>query len=458
MDRQINYRLETRKMARMFGTDGIRGKANENSITAETMTRIGMALASLHQGSGRMRVVIGKDTRLSGYMIEAALTAGLVSGGTDPILVGPLPTPAIAMLTRSLRADYGIMITASHNPYHDNGIKIFDAEGSKISDEVQSEIESRVSGATRIDLVEARNFGRAKRLDDAQGRYIEHAKNTLERKVRFDGMRIVLDCAHGAGYRVAPTILQELGADIIKVGCDPDGCNINDGVGATHTRSMRARVLEHGADLGIALDGDADRVVLSDEEGSLIDGDQILAMLAERWSQDGRLKRNGLVATSMSNLGLESFLSNLGIDLVRSGVGDRAVAEQMRTGGYNLGGEQSGHIIAGSHATTGDGITTALQVLQIIEESGQSASIACKKFEPAPQILKSVSAEDPDILQRETIRHAIASAEDDLSLTGRLLVRRSGTEPVVRIMGEGNDSDLVRKVVQGLAETIAKAA
>jgi phosphoglucosamine mutase len=445
-------------MTRMFGTDGIRGKANAGHITAETLTKIGMAVGSLGGADGRMRVVIGKDTRLSGYMIESALTSGLVSVGADPILVGPLPTPAIAMLTRSLRADFGIMITASHNPYHDNGIKIFDKEGAKICDTLQNKIEAMVNGTTPISLVDAHDFGRASRLDDAQGRYIEHAKNTLERNIRFDGMRIVLDCANGSGYRVAPTIFRELGAEVIMIGCDPDGCNINDRVGATHTQTMRARVLEEGADLGIALDGDADRVIISDEDGVLIDGDQILAMLAERWCQKGKLLQCGIVSTSMSNLGLEKFLKNLGLLLHRTGVGDRAVAKKMRSGGYNLGGEQSGHIILGDYSTTGDGIATALQVLQVIKESSRPASIACRKFIPAPQILKNVAISRPEVLECDRVQLAIKEAEQNLTNVGRLLVRPSGTEPLIRIMGEGEDRDMIRKVVEKVANTIAEAA
>ncbi len=445
-------------MARMFGTDGIRGKANCGTITAETLTRVGMALGSLNIDGTQMRVVIGKDTRLSGYMIESALTSGHVSVGADPILVGPLPTPAIAMLVRSLRADFGIMITASHNPFHDNGIKIFNKDGIKICDTLQQQIEGRVDGKTPINLANADSFGRARRLDDAQGRYIEHAKNTLDRSIRFDGMRIVLDCAHGAGYRVAPTIFWELGADVIEMGCDPNGCNINDSIGATHAQAMRARVLQEGADLGVALDGDADRVIISDEEGALIDGDQILAMLAERWDQKGKLSRRGIIATAMSNLGLERFLNGIGLDLERVGVGDRAVTEAMRAGGYNLGGEQSGHIIAGEHATTGDGIVTALQVLQVVKEFDRPASAACRKFMPVPQILHNVDISRPDILECDSIRSAIKDAEHSLADAGRLLVRRSGTEPVVRIMGEGDDGDVVRRVVEELANTLTEAA
>jgi phosphoglucosamine mutase len=442
----------------MFGTDGIRGKANVGNITAEILTRIGMAIGNLGDNKTRMRVVIGKDTRLSGYMIESALTSGFVSVGVDPILVGPLPTPAIAMLTRSLRADFGIMITASHNPYDDNGIKIFDKEGVKICDTLQYRIEAMVSGSSPIPLASAQEFGRALRLDDAQGRYIEHAKNTLDRDIRFDGMRIVLDCANGSGYRVAPTIFRELGADVINIGCDPDGCNINHLVGATHNQTMRARVLEEGADLGIALDGDADRVIISDEDGSLIDGDQILAMLAERWTQKGKLLQNGIVATSMSNLGLEQFLNNLNLDLVRTGVGDRAVAKKMQDGKYNLGGEQSGHIIIGDHATTGDGIVTALQVLQVIKETGRTASSACRKFIPSPQILQNVAISNPNVLEHKTVQSAIQEAERELFNVGRIMVRLSGTEPLIRIMGEGEDRDVVRNAVEMVANMIEQAA
>lgn len=443
---------------RMFGTDGIRGKANAGHITAETLTRIGMALGALDCPDERMRVVIGKDTRLSGYMIESALTAGLVSVGADPILVGPIPTPAIAMLTRSLRADFGIMITASHNPYEDNGIKIFDRNGAKICNEVQRKIESIVTEAKNVPLVDAKSFGRAQRLDDAQGRYIEHAKNTLDHNVCFDGMRIVLDCAHGAAYRVAPEILKELGAEVIAIGCDPDGCNINQDVGATHTQTMRAKVLKVGADLGISLDGDADRVIVSDEDGALIDGDQVLAMLAEQWKNKNILSQNGIVATVMSNLGLEQFLNTLGLDLQRTGVGDRAVAEKMRSGGYNLGGEQSGHIIAGNHATTGDGIVTALQILHGLKDANAPASVVCRKFKPVPQILQNVRITQPNILDRENIKEVIETAEDSLVGRGRLLVRQSGTEPIIRIMGEGEDRELIRKVVEQVSDRIAEPA
>ena len=445
-------------MTRIFGTDGIRGKANTGFITGESLIRIGMAVGSLKGTDERLSVVIGKDTRLSGYMIESALTSGLVSVGADPILVGPLPTPAIAMLTRSFRADYGIMITASHNPYEDNGIKIFDRNGVKICDDQQHTIEALATGDKPIDLVTAQNFGKARRLDDAQGRYIEHAKNTLDRKTRFDGMRIVLDCANGAGYRVAPTIFGELGAEVIAIGCEPDGCNINQRVGATSSQTMRARVLEERADLGIALDGDADRVIISDEDGALIDGDQIMAMLAEDWQQKGKLSRDGIVATSMSNLGLERFLNDLGLDLERAGVGDRAVADKMRAGGYNLGGEQSGHIIAGVNATTGDGLVTALQVLQVIKESENKASAACRKFTPVPQVLHNVVVSRPDILDCGNVQNVIKQTEQSLTGTGRLLVRKSGTEPLIRIMGEGEDGEMIRKAVERIANTIVEAA
>jgi len=442
----------------MFGTDGIRGAANAGHIVAETLIRIGMALGRVDPGNNRISVVIGKDTRLSGYMIEPALTSGLVSVGVDPILVGPLPTPAIAMLTRSLRADFGVMITASHNPFHDNGIKVFNKSGAKICNTVQRRIEDMVAGTEPIILVEAKEFGRVRRLDDAQGRYIEHAKNTLAHGIRFDGMRIVLDCAHGAGYRVAPTIFRELGAEVITLGCDPNGVNINKSVGATHSQTMRARVLLENADLGIALDGDADRVIIADEQGALIDGDQILAVLAEQWKLEGKLSRNGIVATEMSNHGLEHFLNSAGLELERAGVGDRSVAEKMRAGGYNLGGEQSGHIISGSQATTGDGITTALQVMQVIKKTGRSASIACRKFTPTPQILHNVKIQDPDILDNADVRNIIGEVEQQLNGIARIMVRKSGTEPVVRIMGEGENSCAIRKSIDRIAGVIENAA
>jgi phosphoglucosamine mutase len=444
---------------RLFGTDGIRGTANTDPMTAETALRLGQAAGLLFtRGDHRHRVVIGKDTRLSGYMVEPALTAGFIGAGMDVTLVGPLPTPAIAMLTRSLRADLGVMISASHNPFEDNGIKLFGPDGFKLSDETEAEIEALIGSDVSRRLAAPRSLGRAARLDDAAGRYIEAAKATFPRGLRLDGLTIVIDCAHGAAYRVAPTVLWELGANVIPIGVSPDGFNINRGCGSTVPEYLCAKVVEHGADLGLALDGDADRLLLSDEHGKLIDGDQILALIARSWQDAGRLQGGGVVATVMSNLGLERFLTGGGLALHRTKVGDRYVVERMRERGMNIGGEQSGHMILSDFATTGDGLVAALQVLGVLVERGRPASEVCRVFAPLPQRLRSVRFAGASPLRHGRIQAAIAEAEGVLNGSGRLLIRESGTEPVVRVMAEAEDEGLVQQVVDGLCQTIAEVA
>lgn len=447
-------------MARkLFGTDGIRGTANREPMTAETALRVGMAAgAHFINGNHRHRVVIGKDTRLSGYLIEPALTAGFISMGMDVFLVGPLPTPAVAMLTRSLRADAGVMISASHNPFLDNGIKLFSSDGYKLSDEVEAEIEQRIAGDMSAELAPPERLGRARRVDDAVGRYIEHVKQTVPRGVRLDGLKVVVDCANGAAYRVAPEILWELGAEVIPVAVDPDGFNINEKCGSTHTETMRSQILAHGADLGIALDGDADRVLMADAAGNLIDGDQLMGLIASHWAADGRLTGNGVVATVMSNLGLERYLTGQGLALVRTPVGDRYVVEYMREHRFNLGGEQSGHIILGDYSTTGDGLIAALQVLSAIVMAGRPAGEVCRVFDPLPQVLKNVRyAQGEQPLENAGVKAAIAEAENQLKGTGRLLIRKSGTEPLIRVMAEGEDEGLVDAVVAELVGIIERA-
>ncbi|HKM61054.1 MAG TPA: phosphoglucosamine mutase [Acidisphaera sp.] len=445
---------------RLFGTDGVRGTANLDPMTADVALRLGQAAGVLFtRGSHRHRVVIGKDTRLSGYLIEPALTAGFIGAGMDVTLVGPLPTPAIAMLTRSLRADLGVMISASHNPYEDNGIKLFGPDGYKLSDATETEIEALMANpdlASR--LARSSALGRASRLEDAAGRYIEAAKATFPRGLRLDGLRVVVDCAHGAAYRVAPTVLWELGAQVIPVGTTPDGFNINKGCGSTVPEYFCAQVVEHGADLGIALDGDADRVLLSDERGELIDGDQILALIARSWHATGRLAGDAVVATVMSNLGLERFLSTAGLSLHRTKVGDRYVSERMRDVGCNIGGEQSGHMILTDFATTGDGLVAALQVLAVIVSRERDASEVCRMFTPLPQRLKSVRFAGPNPVETPAVARAIAAAEQRLNGTGRLLIRESGTEPVIRVMAEAEDEALVSLAVDEVCAAIAAAA
>ena len=443
---------------RLFGTDGIRGKANVDPMTAETALQVGQAAGLIFvRGSHRHQVVIGKDTRLSGYMIEPALVAGFIGAGMDVILVGPLPTPAIAMLTRSLRADLGVMISASHNQFEDNGIKLFGPDGFKLSDQTEAEIEMLMAADRSAQLASPSKLGRAVRLNDAGGRYIEAAKGTFPRGVTLSGLRIVVDCANGAAYSVAPTVLWELGATIIPVGVEPDGFNINSGCGSTVPSFLCGKVLEHGADLGLALDGDADRLLLSDERGKIIDGDQILGLIAQYWGRAGRLTGDGVVATVMSNLGLERFLASEGVALHRTQVGDRYVAERMRASGINVGGEQSGHMILSDYATTGDGLVAALQVLAVLVQQGRPASEACKLFDPLPQMLRNVRFTGRSPLKDPQVIAAVADAEAELGKTGRLLLRLSGTEPVLRVMAEGEDEAMVSRIVAQLCDTILAA-
>jgi phosphoglucosamine mutase len=444
---------------KLFGTDGIRGTANTGPMTAEIALKLGQAAGLLFtRGNHRHRVIIGKDTRLSGYMLEPALTAGFTGAGMNVTLAGPLPTPAIAMLTRSLRLDLGVVISASHNPYEDNGIKLFGPDGAKLSDETEAEIEALMHSDLSLRLASPDRLGRASRLVDAAGRYIEAAKSSLERGLRLDGLRIVLDCANGAAYKVAPAALWELGATVIPIGVEPDGFNINKGVGSTVPDHLCAAVIEHGADIGIALDGDADRVILADERGEIIDGDQILGLIARDMLARGRLAGSGIVATVMSNLGLERFLAGLGLNLSRTQVGDRYVAEAMRAEGKNLGGEQSGHVILSDFATTGDGLVAALQVLAVLVRSGKRASEACRVFSPLPQLLRNVRYAGVSPLVQPDIQSAIAMASERLRMTGRVLIRASGTEPLIRVMAEGEDFALIQEIVEGLCVTIAKAA
>lgn len=441
----------------LFGTDGVRGRANVEPMTPETALALGKAAgAAFVRRTGRHRAVIGKDTRLSGYMLEPALVAGLVSAGMDVILVGPLPTPAIGMLTRSLRGDLGVMISASHNPHHDNGVKLFGPDGFKLSDAEQAEIESRLGNGNRGAGVDALALGRARRLDDARGRYIEFVKATFPRSQTLSGLTVALDCANGAAWRVAPTVLWELGAEVIPIGVSPNGLNINEDCGSTAPEAMARAVTENGAALGVALDGDADRVVMCDEKGALIDGDQLLATVAEHFHGTGRLAGGGVVATHMSNLGLERHLARLGLGLERTGVGDRKVVEGMRRGGYNLGGEQSGHIVLTDYATTGDGLIAALQVLSAVVASGAPASRAARRFDPLPQRMRSVPCR-PGALESPAVAAAVADAERRLGPGGRVVVRMSGTEAGARAMAQGEDEDAVDAAVADIVAAIRAA-
>jgi len=440
---------------RLFGTDGVRGTANSDPMTADIALRLGQAAGLLFtRGDHRHRVVIGKDTRLSGYMIEPALTAGFIGAGMDVLLIGPLPTPAIARLVNSMRADLGVMISASHNPYEDNGIKLFGPDGFKLSDETELEIEALIATDLSARLARPDALGRAQRIEDAGGRYIEAAKATFPRGMELDGLRIVIDCANGAAYRVAPTVLRELGAEVITMGVAPDGFNINRGCGSTHPDPLRAQVRAHGAHLGIALDGDADRCVLVDERGELIDGDQILGLIARTWDRSGQLKGGGVVATVMSNLGLERFLNREGLALHRTKVGDRYVVEQMRAEGLNVGGEQSGHMVLTDYSTTGDGLVAALQVLAVLCEGRLPASQVCQVFRPLPQLLRNVRFTGTSPLGADCVQEAIRSAEKRLKGAGRLLIRESGTEPLVRVMAEAEDHSLVTQIVEELCDVI----
>ncbi len=442
-----------------FGTDGVRGRANTGAMTPDIVMKIGMAAGQLHRRGGhRHRVVIGKDTRLSGYMIEQALTAGLLAAGMDVFLFGPTPTPAVAMLTRSMRADLGVMISASHNPYYDNGIKFFGPDGYKLSDEQELKIEALVDDSSNITLAGSDNIGRAKRVDDAKARYIEFAKRTYGGDAGLEGLRIVIDTANGAAYQTAPPALWELGAEIIQIGDEPNGTNINDKCGSTHPETMCQRVRETRADIGIALDGDADRLIICDENGRVIDGDQIMALIASSWAKRGILKGGGLVATVMSNLGLERFMESQNLTLARTKVGDRYVVEHMREHGFNLGGEQSGHIVMSDYATTGDGLLAALQVLTEVVRQGKPVSEVCNMFTPFPQLLKNVKFSGGAPLENKIVKAAIKDAEDQLGKTGRLVIRPSGTEPLIRVMAEGQDEPMVRRIVDDLCGLIAKSA
>src|SRR5689334_1684161 len=446
-------------MARkLFGTDGIRGTANSEPMTPETALKVAMAVGEcFRNGTHKHLVVIGKDTRLSGYMLEPALTAGFVTMGMDVVLIGPLPTPAIAMLTRSLRADIGVMLSASHNPYADNGIKLFGRDGYKLSDELEIKIEETLANG-RFHRAAPGELGRAKRLEDAGGRYIEFVKQSFPKGLRLDGLRVVVDCAHGAAYKVAPTVLWELGAEVFPVADAPDGLNINRECGALSPEEMRREVLARRADIGIALDGDADRLIVADERGIILDGDQLMALIATSLARNGRLTGGALVATVMSNLGLERFLAGHDIALHRTPVGDRHVVEKMRALGCNLGGEQSGHIILSDYATTGDGLIAALQVMAAIVETGKRASEVCRVFDPVPQLLRNVRFTNGDPLTAHSVKRAIADGENRLVAAGRLVIRKSGTEPVIRVMAEGEDEELIAAVVDEICGAILGAA
>ena len=443
---------------KFFGTDGIRGTTNAEPMTAQTALCVGMA-AGTHflRGDHRHRVVIGKDTRLSGYMMELAMVAGFTSVGMDVVLLGPMPTPAVAMLTRSMRADLGVMISASHNPFADNGIKLFGPDGYKLSDEVEAEIERKMECAPK--LAKSEMIGRARRIEDARGRYVQFAKDTFPEHLRLDGLKVVLDCANGAAYHVAPDALWELGAEVIPLGVTPNGLNINDRCGSTHPGPMQEAVVESGADIGLALDGDADRLIVCDEKGQLVDGDQLMALIALGLHGRGELKGEAVVATVMSNLGLERKLGDAGLKLLRTKVGDRYVLEEMRSTGCNVGGEQSGHIILSDHATTGDGLVAGLQVLAALVEARAPASTLLRQFEPLPQLLKNVRfSGGAEPLEADSVRKRIAAAEAELEGRGRLVIRKSGTEPLIRVMAEGDDPAMISRVVNDICEAVRTAA
>ncbi|QIK79605.1 phosphoglucosamine mutase [Sphingomonas piscis] len=440
---------------KFFGTDGIRGLTNSEPMTAATALKVGQAAgAHFLRGDHRHRVVIGKDTRLSGYMMESALVAGFTSVGMDVVLLGPMPTPAVAMLTQSMRADLGVMISASHNPFADNGIKLFGPDGYKLSDEDELAIEKRLS--EEPELVPADKIGRAKRIDDARGRYIHFAKSTFPDDQRLDGLKVVVDCANGAAYQVAPSALWELGADVVALGVTPNGTNINDRCGSTHPQTLQETVVASGAHIGLALDGDADRLIVVDEKGQLVDGDQLMALIAIDYRRRGVL-RGDLVATVMSNLGLERRLKAEGIGMKRAQVGDRYVLEEMRKSGANVGGEQSGHIILTDYATTGDGLVAGLQVLAALVEGGRPASETLRQFEPVPQLLKNVRFTGGAPLDTDAVKRRIANAEAELDGRGRLVIRKSGTEPLIRVMAEGDDPQLVERLVDDICDAVAAA-
>jgi phosphoglucosamine mutase len=442
---------------KFFGTDGIRGLTNSKVMSAEMAMKVGMAAgAHFVRGDHRHRVVVGKDTRLSGYMLEDALVAGFTSVGMDVVQIGPMPTPAVAMLTRSMRADLGVMISASHNPYFDNGIKLFGPDGYKLSDADEHAIEALIEGTPVLAAPD--KIGRARRVEDARGRYIHFAKSCFPEELRLDGLKIVVDCAHGAAYNVAPSALWELGADIIPIGVTPNGTNINDKCGSTHPQLLQETVVASGADIGIALDGDADRLIIVDEHGRVVDGDQIMALIGASWARNGTLKGGGVVATVMSNLGLERFLQGQGLTLERTAVGDRYVLERMRSGGFNVGGEQSGHMILSDYGTTGDGLVAALQVLAELVRTGRAASDVLHQFEPVPQLLKNVRFSGGKPLEADSVKRIIADAEAELNGSGRLVIRPSGTEPVIRVMAEGDDAAQVEAVVDRICDAVKAAA
>ncbi|WP_417584519.1 phosphoglucosamine mutase [Pelagibacterium sp.] len=442
-----------------FGTDGIRGLANGPKLTPELALKVGMATGlAFTRGDYAHRVVIGKDTRRSGYMIENALTAGFTAVGMDVLLLGPMPTPAVAMLTRSLRADVGVMISASHNPFDDNGIKLFKPDGYKLSDKFEAQIEDLIESDLTSRLARGTKIGRARRIDEAGTRYVEYAKRTLPRDLDFTGLRVVVDCANGAAYKTAPEVLWELGAEVISIGISPDGYNINEGCGSTAPGALIEKVREVRADIGIALDGDADRVLIVDEKGNMVDGDQVMAVIGSSWHQRGQLVGGGIVATVMSNLGLQRYLEDQGLLLERTKVGDRYVLEAMRGKGFNVGGEQSGHIILSDFTTTGDGLVAALQLLSVVKQEGKPVSEVCHRFEPVPQLLQSVRYKRGKPLDDKSVMALIADAEIRLGATGRLIIRESGTEPVIRVMGEGDDAALVSQVVNEIVAAIGKVA
>ncbi len=443
---------------RYFGTDGIRGKSNIYPMTPDLAMRVGIAVGTIfRRGTHRHRVVIGKDTRLSGYMLENAMVAGFTAAGVDAFVLGPIPTPAVAMLTRSLRADIGVMISASHNPYEDNGIKLFGPDGYKLNDELEAQIEELLEQDIQGQLAKPDDIGRAKRIDGVHDRYIEHAKRTLPRDVTLKGLRVAIDCANGAAYKVAPAALWELGADVVTIGNEPNGTNINLDCGSTHPSALQKKVHEVRADIGIALDGDADRVIIVDETGTIIDGDQLMAVIAESWANDQILKGNGIVATVMSNLGLERFLEDKGLSLARTKVGDRYVVEHMRQHNFNVGGEQSGHLVLSDFGTTGDGLVAALQILACVKRTGKTVSEICHRFEPVPQLLRNVRISGGKPLENSEVRQAIADAESELSRSGRLVIRPSGTEPLIRVMAEGDDRSQIERIVNDLVGIIGGA-
>ena len=438
-----------------FGTDGIRGEANSRQLNPEIAMKVGQAAGIIFRNGEHMhRVVIGKDTRLSGYLFESALTAGFTSVGMEVLLLGPMPTPAVAMITRSMRADLGVMISASHNRFEDNGIKLFGPDGYKLSDDVETQIEALMHEDLTGKLAAAKDIGRVRRVEASLARYVEFAKRTLTRNMSFDGLRIVVDCANGAGYRVAPEALWELGAEVIRIGDKPSGHNINENCGSTSLKAIRDKVVEVRADIGIALDGDADRVMIIDEKGEVVDGDQIMALIATLWQKDGRLSKDGIVATKMSNLGLERYLNSKKLHLERADVGDRYVVEAMRNKGYNVGGEQSGHIIFNDYCTTGDGLIAALQVISAIITYEKPASEICHLFEPVPQILKNIRFENENPLENPKVQQFIATATAGMGNKGRVFVRKSGTEPLLRIMAEGEDRGFVNTIVDDLYDAI----